>query len=163
MFRFIAFCSFCLVLNVGSVSAESARHRQIALTMVDVSDQVAFTRHMIANLATLMTDAFAKQNPGRSADVQRLVAAEMDVVVGEHLEELREMLALIYVDNYTEDELNKLVAFYRTPLGRKMVNRQIDIARQAQEVAMPWGRALGQKAAERVARRLRSEGYKAEL
>ncbi|WP_276740685.1 DUF2059 domain-containing protein [Victivallis vadensis] len=34
-------------------------------------------------------------------------------------EVLKEDLATIYLDNYTVDELKGLIAFYRTPLGRK--------------------------------------------
>lgn len=68
--------------------------------------------------------------------------------------------AAIYASNFTVDELHQIEAFYREPVGQKLLERNPAIAQQAAQV----GRDIGRKAAEdlraKLTEALRQKGHK---
>jgi hypothetical protein len=68
--------------------------------------------------------------------------------------------AAIYASNFTVDELHQIEAFYREPVGQKLLERSPAIAQQAAQV----GRDIGRKAAEdlraKLTEALRQKGHK---
>lgn len=69
--------------------------------------------------------------------------------------ELVEMCIPSYEKHFTHDEIKQLLAFYETPLGKKMIKTQPAIMQECMIVGQEWGRKLGEK----VAKKLKSEGY----
>jgi hypothetical protein len=51
-------------------------------------------------------------------------------------ESLKEDLVTIYVDAFTEEELNGILAFYRTPVGRKMVEKMPDLMSKGMQLGV---------------------------
>jgi uncharacterized protein len=56
--------------------------------------------------------------------------------------ELIDTIAAIYASNFTVDELHDLAAFYRTPTGQKVLERQPVIAQQSMVAGQQLGRAV---------------------
>lgn len=56
---------------------------------------------------------------------------------------LVDSLVPIYADRFSQAELEQLLVFYRSPLGRRVVAEQGEIAAQSQRVGMRWGAAVG--------------------
>lgn len=50
-------------------------------------------------------------------------------------QELRPEFVQLYVDIYTEPELREMTAFYRTPLGRKMLETLPQVTVRSQEIS----------------------------
>jgi uncharacterized protein len=48
-----------------------------------------------------------------------------------HLSELTDTFAAIYARNFTVDELHQMAAFYQSPAGQKLLQKQPDIARES--------------------------------
>ncbi len=72
-----------------------------------------------------------------------------------HEEELLDKVIPIYAKYYTDDEIKELIAFYETPLGRKIVSVTPMIMRESMISGQEWGQQLGKKAIDR----LREKGY----
>lgn len=62
----------------------------------------------------------------------------------------------IYMKHFTRDEINGMIAFYKTPLGRKLVHELPAISQESMAAGQRWGGQLGQ----RIAERLKAKGYK---
>ena len=56
---------------------------------------------------------------------------------------LVDSLAPIYGRRFSKAELEQLVAFYESPVGRHVVADQGDIAQESQELGIRWGTRLG--------------------
>ena len=69
-------------------------------------------------------------------------------------DELKDVLAPIYDRHYTLEEIEQLIKFYESPIGRTMVKRQPLV----QQDAMGVGRHWGQKKAAEIVERLRERG-----
>jgi hypothetical protein len=69
-------------------------------------------------------------------------------------------IATVYANNFTVQELREIEAFYRQPIGQKLLEKTPTVSQQALAV----GQEIGRKAAEDLRRRLtealRQKGHK---
>ena len=71
--------------------------------------------------------------------------------------DLEAMFIQIYDHHFTADELRQLLAFYRTPIGQKLLAEQPAVAQEAMAAGQQWGQRLGFE----VGQKLTAEGQKA--
>lgn len=64
-----------------------------------------------------------------------------------------DMLIPVYDAQFTTPQLEELVAFYQSPLGRHLVEVQPLLAVQSMQAGQQWGAQLGAQIAEDLARR----------
>ncbi|MEJ8843882.1 DUF2059 domain-containing protein [Lacibacter sp. H375] len=69
--------------------------------------------------------------------------------------DLIDMIAPVYAKHFTEAEIKELVAFYKTPIGKKLVDKLPVITQESYGIGEEWGKALGEK----VAAKLKAAGY----
>jgi hypothetical protein len=60
----------------------------------------------------------------------------------ERVAEMTDKYAAVYASNFTAAELHELVAFYRSPVGQKLVQLQPVIAQQAMAIGQQFGREV---------------------
>jgi hypothetical protein len=75
-------------------------------------------------------------------------------------EDLTELVIPIYQRHFTADEMRQLVAFYETPLGRKVATELPAVQQEAMEAGGEWGQKMGQRIGREVAQRMREKGYR---
>ena len=63
----------------------------------------------------------------------------------------------IYDRHFSEDEVRGVLAFYETPVGKRLLEKQPVIMQESMQAGQEWGRILAQKAAAR----LKEKGYQA--
>lgn len=72
-----------------------------------------------------------------------------------NVDELMDMIAPLYAKHFTDEELVQLIAFYKTPLGRKLSDKTGLISQESYSIGEEWGRKIGEKAAAK----LKEKGY----
>lgn len=60
----------------------------------------------------------------------------------------------VYAQTYTVDDLNAMSAFYRSPVGQKVIASQSELNGKMLTVARDWGNAVAQKIAKEAAANL---------
>jgi hypothetical protein len=58
------------------------------------------------------------------------------------LEGVYEQLAQVYTEEFTEAEIDKILAFYQTPVGEKMREVTPELTRKGMEIGQQWGQEL---------------------
>lgn len=71
------------------------------------------------------------------------------------LDDLTAMLAPVYVKYLTQEDLEGLIAFYRTPLGKKFAKNTPFIMQESMQVGQQWGMKIGQDFKEKLS----AKGY----
>jgi hypothetical protein len=61
----------------------------------------------------------------------------------------------IYARHFSQQEINQLLTFYRSPVGQKVVQEMPAVMREAMSAGRQWGR----KVAKKVVEQLREDGY----
>jgi len=75
------------------------------------------------------------------------------------LPQLEEPVITIYDDNFSADEIKQLVAFYQSPVGRKIVIQLPQLMRQSVTMGQSWGQQAGARAVERIRAAAKQKGY----
>ena len=55
---------------------------------------------------------------------------------------LYKKIATVYTESFTEEELDKILAFYDTPVGKKMVEITPELTKKGMEIGQAWGMEL---------------------
>lgn len=97
-----------------------------------------------------------RQNPPPNLPNGFFDAVEREIGNPATLNQLVEQLIPVYQKHYTSAELEQLIAFYDTPIGRKMLEVAPMVSAESIQIGREWGRQLGEK----VARQLIEEGAK---
>lgn len=65
-------------------------------------------------------------------------------------EGLVELVLPIYMKHFEEADLDELIRFYSTPVGRKMIEKTPAIATESMAAGQQWGTEIAQRALERL-------------
>ena len=70
-----------------------------------------------------------------------------------NFDELTELIIPIYDKHFSHDDIKELIAFYQTPIGKKLIEKQPDIIKESMVAGMTWGQKIGAK----LVKKLREE------
>ena len=93
-----------------------------------------------------------QNNPNLSRQIDE-VAAQLLTQMEPRRVELQQTLARTYASHFTEQELKDALAFYHTPLGKKLVTEEPKAMEETMKAVDTWS----QKFAEEVVAKLRAE------
>lgn len=65
-------------------------------------------------------------------------------------DEFLDLLVPIYAENFDEADLDGLLTFYRSPLGKRFIDRQSAVLQQSMAAGQKWGEQLALRAMERM-------------
>ena len=141
MHRWIAAGALLLTLGVGTGTATAADAPQGGASAASVRELLAAT-HVTAMMQQVMQqmaqqlDAIVKQRlpclaPGEVSSVLTTPQATRQMI---------DLVVPIYQRNFTEQDARELLAFYRSPLGQKMLKVQPVIMRESMLAGEQFGR-----------------------
>lgn len=130
------------------------------LTITNAADiGQMFSKAIISQMTKVMKSANPDVDP-RAFDI---VEEEVNALIHEEVvvkNSLNAMIYPIYDKYFTQNDLAELVAFYKTPLGKKLISVTPSITQESMQVGHSWGQSLGPKIQQRVSDRLKREGIK---
>jgi len=71
------------------------------------------------------------------------------------IDELTKMLVPVYQKHLTLEDLQAIIAFYNTPVGKKYAEKTPLITQESMQVGQLWGAEIGS----RIAQKIKDEGY----
>jgi hypothetical protein len=107
-----------------------------------------------------MTTQIAAANPGRGAEIQRIVREHFLPEFQRRLPELIEETAKLQALTFTEEELDGLVAFYESPLGAKVIEKTPLLMQQNIAMGQAWGQRVATDVLEQMKPVLREKNFK---
>ena len=73
--------------------------------------------------------------------------------------EILNEVAKVYAQRFTEPELKEIVAFYKTPIGKKMIIEEPIALDQSLKVAQAWATRFSDEVLERFRAEMKKKGY----
>ena len=120
------FALFLILAGFQTQAQENSDLQQKAIQLIKMTSGQQFD---------VMLDPIVKMVPEENRE-----AFKEEVVVS--LESLYEQMAKIYTEEFTEAEIDKILAFYHTPVGEKMREITPELTRKGMEVGQQWGQEL---------------------
>ncbi len=69
-----------------------------------------------------------------------------------------DQIAVLYANKLTVDELNGIAAFYKSPIGEKLIQIQPEIMQESMAVGQAWGMKIGREIEQEVRQQLKDRG-----
>lgn len=138
--------------------APPAASREQVITLMELQGSKALMGQMVEQMLATQVEGMKKLRPDIPADFWNEFTAEMRRQL--RVEELLDQMVPIYQRHFSRDDLEQLIAFYRSPVGRKFFSELPLIQREAMQVGQQWGAAIGQRIGEESEQRIKEKGYK---
>lgn len=152
MSKWIFTCTFLLGLSLFSpaVFGQTASFKKTCKKYFKVTGSEESFKLVIKNIMAMYKESESMSVVPAEAwdDMEKEMIKEMD--------DLYEKIAIIYDKHFTEDELKEIIAFYESPIGKKMVKEMPELMKESMEVGRIWGEAIGEKIGDKLVKK----GYK---
>jgi hypothetical protein len=101
---------------------------------------------------------FEQQNPNLGNPL-RDVSAKLRNELAPRQAELNGEVAKVYASRFTEKEIKDLLAFYQTPLGRKLIAEEPKALDQSMTYAQDWARRLSDEVVAKMRAEMKKLGH----
>lgn len=101
---------------------------------------------------------FLQQNPALAKDLNE-VAAKLRTDLTPRFSELSNEVATFYATEFTESELKEIVAFYQSPAGKKLLERQPIVIDHSVKFAQDWANKLSDEVIGKMREEMKKKGH----
>jgi hypothetical protein len=153
---------------VALVAASSAAHAQqrqpspasllVAKQLVTVTGATVLFNPLIAGVVEQAKNLYLQQNPGLAKDLDE-IAGKMRKDLQPRLAELTNEVARLYATHFTEQELKAILAFYKSPAGKKMLAQQPVVVDDSMKFAQNWANKLSEQVTAQMREELKKKGH----
>jgi hypothetical protein len=150
---------------VGLALATTARAQEpdpAALAKAKEFIAAAHSDKLADQMLTLMEKPLSQLvenvNPGRGKETADLLREKLFPAMRERLPEFTDLAARIYAKHFTVADLEQLIAFYGSPIGKKLVAEQPAMLTEMSAVAQAWGQNLGLEVMRKLAPEFKKRG-----
>lgn len=117
---------FLLVAFSGYAQESDSAYKAKAVQLIEINSGATF-------------DVMLKPIMGMVAEENR---EAFKAEVKESMKDLFDELAVVYMESFTEAELEEILAFYATPVGQKMTAELPVITEKSMQIGQMWGMKL---------------------
>lgn len=166
MFRMMVWLSraacVALALVIAPAVAPAQQPSQGALTaageIIDVRGSMAVFEAVIPGVIEQAKGVFIQSNPNLAKDLND-VAADLRKQMAPRMEELRTEAAKVYAARFTEQELKDMLAFYKTPLGKKMLIEEPNVVERTLQTAQDWANRMSEEVMGKFRAEMKKKGH----
>ena len=156
-------CAIGLVLmcfGLVFAHAQQSTAGAIALSreVMDIKGAAKIFDPLVPGVVEQAKNLFLQTNPNLSKDLNE-VAATLRAEFGARRGELNEELARAYALRFTEQELKDTLAFYRSPLGKKLLMEEPAFVDQTMSLAQNWANKLSEEVIVRMRAEMKKKGH----
>jgi|SRR5689334_12912621 hypothetical protein len=136
----------------------SAASMGAARELITVTGATTLFSPLIAGVVEQAKVLFLQQDPSLGKDLNE-ISTKIRADLQPRFTELTEEVARLYATNFTEQELKEVLAFYKTPSGKKLLNEQPKIVDSSMKFAQDWANKLSDQVIARMREELKKRGH----
>ncbi len=162
--RFImaGFIALCLTGGGPAAAQPAAAPTQDALAaareLVQVARATDQLKLILPSLIQALKPAVVQGRPEVEKDFDAFAPALLDTMSA-RLPEFAAEIVLIYARNFTPEEMHQMTAFYRTPVGQKLLEKLPTVTQESMRAGQAWGQRIGAEVQNRMIEELRKRGH----
>src|SRR5690348_15900180 len=156
----VAIAGMLLCLGSGApAQAPTPEAMNAARSLVTTMKLPAQYQALLPAMLLRMKPVVTQERPEIERDDDAMTAMIADTYTPFY-NEMLEDAASLYASNFTVDELSQIDAFYRLPVGQKLLEQSPGIAQQAAQIGQEVGRKASEALKLRLTEALRQKGHK---
>ena len=156
----IALLGLGLLLSSATVGAQQPSATAIATAkeLITVKGTTALYDPILIGVVEKAKGVFLQTNPMLQKDLNE-VAAKLRTELAPRIAEVVNETARLYASRFTEQELKDAIAFYKSPLGRKLLAEEPALADQSMRSAATWADKLSEEVMNKMRAEMRRRGH----
>lgn len=111
----------------------------------------------VPNIVQRTKDAFLANNLNYQKDLDEVAVVVAKALAGRE-KEIGEQMAKIYANDFTEQELKDLTAFYKSPLGQKVLAQEPQAIQASMNYMGQWAQAFSETVANEFRNEMKKRG-----
>jgi hypothetical protein len=143
---------------VAYAQQPSATAMATAKEIVTVTGATSFFNPLIAGVVEQAKNLFLQQNPGLAKDLNE-ISTKLRGDLAPRFDELANEVARNYAARFNEQELKDLLAFYKSPIGKKLISEQPQVADASMKFAQTWANTLSDQVIAKMRDELKKKGH----
>ena len=150
-----------LALGVGCRRCSkqpSATAIATAKELITVKGANALYSPLVSGVIERTKSVFLQSNPMLGKDLNE-VAAKLHAEYAPRSAEILNDVAKLYASRFTEQELKDTLAFYKSPLGRKLVVEEPRFLDQSMKNAQAWAEKLSEEVIAKMRAEMKKRGH----
>jgi uncharacterized protein len=162
--------AFALAFSALPASAQQANGQQPAPLKPASPSAIAAAKDLLAaknvsqvyaaavpNIVQRTKDAFLANNLNYQKDLNEVALAIAQSLAGRE-KEIGEQMAKIYASDFTEQELKDLTAFYKSPIGQKLLNQEPKSIQASMSYMNQWAQSFSETVANEFRNEMKKRG-----
>lgn len=150
--------ALALASPVAYAQQPSTAAMTTARDIVTITGSAALFDPLISGVIEQAKLLYLQQNPALAKDLND-IAAQLRKELAPRLSELKDEVAKNYATAFNEQELKDLLAFYKSPVGSKLLVEQSKIADSSMRFAQTWANTLSEQVVVRMRDELKKKGH----
>jgi hypothetical protein len=144
MTRFLSLLALLGLLATAPAEAQSADAQSLAdaRQLVEVLHLVGVRDQIVNGTLQVSYRRMLQVNKGKDAAVKGFLEQAVLPVLRAHQADITEQQARLFTQHFSPDELRQLLAFYRSPVGTKLVTSFPKVIGEMQQYASSWANAV---------------------
>ena len=138
--------------------APSANAIALAKEIITVKGSANMYDPILPNIIDKAKTMFLQSNPMLSRDLNE-VAAKLRAELAPRTAELLNDMARLYAAAFTEQELKDALAFYKSPLGKKIIAEEPKVLEQSFDAVNAWSEKFGQEVVMKMRTEMKKRGH----
>lgn len=126
--------------------------------IVAATGSMALFAPLIAGVVEQAKLLYLQQDPGLSKDLNE-IGAELRKKLEPRMSEISGHIAQLYTQRFSEPELKELLAFYKSPVGKKLIAQQPVIGDASLKFAQDWANKLSDEVVAKMRDELKKKGH----
>jgi uncharacterized protein len=155
----------CICLGASAARAQQPQAKQPAPGTIATAREVILTRGaggivepLVRGVIESVKNTFVPTNPNLTRELNE-VAAILHKELDGKSNEVIDQMAHAYATRFTEQELKDLLAFYKTPLGQKLVAEEPAAIEEGLKGAQQWADTFSETVMARMRNEMQKRGH----
>ncbi len=150
--------AFALGIGAADAQQPSASAVATAKEVIAAKGAAALYSPLVSGVIERTKSIFLQTNPMLSKDLNE-VATKLHAEYAARSAEIVNDVAKLYASRFTEQELKDILAFYKSPLGRKLIVEEPAILDQSMKNAQTWAENLSQEVIAKMRAEMKKRGH----
>lgn len=157
-FLILVLALLALPAQAAPAKGDDAQRLEKARILMELSGSQALADQTLLTVTRQAEELMAHENPGREAEVTALVRDHFLPRARTALPELTRGITGLYAAHFTLADLDQMIAFYRSPAGKKLVALSPLIIQQSMSLGQAWAEGVADRAWDSFARAAQDRG-----
>jgi len=146
------------IAGVAAQKAPSATALATARELIAVKGANTLYEPLVSGVVEQAKNVFLKANPLLGKELNE-VATKLRADFAPRSAEVLTETAKLYATNFTEQELKEALAFYKSPLGQKLLSREPVVVDESMRSARIWADKLSEQVIAAMRTEMRKRGH----